>query len=316
MDAIKTQIASGKRVLVVHNPRSGQADDAAKLATFCKILEGAGLEVTRRPIAKDVPIREYVQDVADYDVVVAAGGDGTISSLTYAVRYKGVPILIYPTGTANLIAQNLEVPKSPQELAKLVLTGKAVQVDIGEVETGGHKRGFCMLAGAGIDAAMIRDSVEFKDKFGPMAYILGALKQLNPQQHNFELEIDGKKRNFKGIGVMAANFGMANFRLPITDNISPSDGHFTIILMRGGHLFRLIPNIIDSLRARFFFGDPIFDNNLETIEAKSLTVHCQYENLPVQYDGEILQDTTPFSVHILPAAISFLTHLHPHYLDT
>ena len=51
-------------------------------------------------------------------------------------------------------------------------------------------------------------------------------------------EIDGQERTFEGIGVMVANLGMANYRLPITSYISPSDGRFTVILMRAGNILR------------------------------------------------------------------------------
>lgn len=311
------QIPHIQRVLVIQNPRSGggKSEEVQNIRKFCNQLRSQGVQVMIRLIEDQIPISHYVQDIKTFDAVVAAGGDGTISSLAYAVRYQNVPILAYPAGTANLIAQNLDLPKDPYELAQILLTAKPVHVDMGEVETTGHKRGFCMLAGTGIDAAMIRDSEEFKEKFGPMAYVLGALKQFSPVTHDFQLTLDGKTRLFRGIGVMVANFGMANYRLPIIDNISPSDGHLTVILISGDHLLRLFPNLIDSLRVRFKLGDPLFDDNLEVIEAKTVTVRCT-SPLPLQYDGELLPDTTPFSAHTLPAAVSFLTYIHPDKLDT
>lgn len=293
-----------KRVLVVFNPKSGQGESG--LAEFVLLLKSKNVEVVERELMPERHISEFVQDVEQFDALVAAGGDGTVSSLAYATRYKNIPLLAYPAGTANLIAQNLNLPKTPSELVDVVLHGQAVRVDLGEVEVKGQKNGFCMLAGAGADATMIKDSEELKDKFGALAYVMSAMKQLNPKKTTFQLVIDGEPRTFEGIGVMVANFGMASYRLPITNDISPNDGRLTVILLKAGNLLRLVPNLIDSVRAKLNLGDPLFSGNLITLEAREVQVDAT-EPFPLQYDGELHIETTPFTAKILPGAIRFLT---------
>jgi diacylglycerol kinase family enzyme len=295
---------TGKRVLVIFNPKSGNGDSG--LPAFTALLRSAGAELTERELSAETPMHEYVHDLETFDVVVAAGGDGTVSSVSYATRYRNVPLLAYPAGTANLIAQNLDLPVTPRELAQVVAAGHVVRVDMGEVEVRGETKGFVMLTGAGADAAMIRDSEELKDRFGVLAYVMSAMKQLNPKKTTFTLTLDGERREFEGIGVMVANFGMANFRLPITTDISPSDGRFTVILLRAGNLLRLVPNLIDSVRSKLNLGDPLFGGNLETVEAKEVTVHAA-DPFPLQYDGEMHEETTPFTARILPGAVRYLT---------
>ncbi|MFC4636778.1 diacylglycerol/lipid kinase family protein [Deinococcus hohokamensis] len=304
---------SGKRILVVHNPRSGQGD--SPLPQFLELLVGAGADLTERELTAETPMTEYIGDVDQFDLVVAAGGDGTVSSLAYATRYKNIPMLAYPAGTANLIAQNLNLPKTPGELLDVVLDGHAVRLDLGEIEVKGETSGFAMLAGAGADAAMIRDSEELKEKYGEMAYVLSAMKQLNPKKTTFNLVVDGEARSFEGIGVMVANLGMASYRLPITSDISPSDGRFTVILLKAGNIFRLVPNIIDSVRAKLNLGDPMFSGNLETFEARQIQVDAT-EPFPLQFDGELHVETTPFVARILPGAVRFLTPIKKAELDT
>ncbi|CAM2908989.1 diacylglycerol kinase family lipid kinase [Deinococcus radiodurans] len=300
-------------MLVVFNPKSGQGESG--LSEFVEHLRAAGAEVTERELAEGVPMQDYVRDLSQFDVLVGAGGDGTVSSLAYAARGQDVPLLAYPAGTANLIAQNLDLPRDPAELARIALAGHAVQVDLGEVEVRGEKNGFCMLAGAGADAAMIRDSEDLKERFGALAYVMSAMKQLNPKKTRFSLTIDGERREFEGIGVMVANFGMATYRLPITDDISPSDGRFTVILLRAGNILRLVPNLIDSVRGKFGLGDPMFAGNLETLEAREVTVDAA-DPFPLQYDGELHVETTPFTARILPGAIRLLTQVGRDELDT
>lgn len=304
---------AGKRVMVVFNPKSGQGD--SDLPAFIALLKAAGAQVTERELIPEKPMSSYVEDITAFDVVVGAGGDGTVSSLAYASRYKNVPLLAYPAGTANLIAQNLDLPRTPLALAQVLAGAHVVRVDLGELEVRGETHGFAMLAGAGADAAMIRDSEELKEKFGAMAYVMSAMKQLNPKKTTFHLVLDGQKREFEGIGVMVANFGMANYRLPITTDISPSDGRFTVVLLKAGNIMRLVPNLIDSVRAKLNLGDPLFSGNLETVEAKEVSVVSD-EPFPLQYDGELHEETTPFTAKILPGAIRFLTGAKKGDLDT
>lgn len=304
---------SGKRVLVIFNPKSGQGDSG--LPDFLTALRAGGAQVTERELRPETKMAEYVADLAEFDLLVGAGGDGTVSSLAYAARYQDVPLLAYPAGTANLIAQNLDLPRDPAALAEVVADGHAVRVDLGEIEVGGEKSGFAMLAGAGADAAMIRDSEDLKERFGAMAYVMSAMKQLNPKKTTFHLTIDGERRDFEGIGVMVANFGMANYRLPITSDISPSDGKFTVVLLKAGNILRLVPNLIDSVLVKLNLSDPVFSGNLETLEAKAVTVDAD-DPFPLQYDGELHVETTPFTARILPGAIQFLTPIRRTELDT
>ena len=294
-----------RRILVIFNPKSGSGDNTVLICA--DHLRAAGCEVVSRELAKDVPITEYLQDAQDFSAVIAAGGDGTVSSVAYALRYKNVPLLAYPAGTANLIAQNLELTEDPARLAELVLAAHAVRIDLGELSIGEQKCGFAMLAGAGADASMIKASEELKPRFGALAYALSAMRQVNPKKTVFHLIVDGVQRDVEGIGVMVANFGKANFGLPITGDISPSDGKFTVLVIKAGNVFQLLPNLIDSVRSKLNLGDPVFGSgNIETFEAAEITVDCD-EPFPLQYDGELHVETTPFSAKVLPGAVRFIT---------
>ncbi len=294
-----------KRVLVVYNPKSGNGDNT--VLQCAELLRAAGCEVEARELEKDVPITDYLHDAERFAVVIAAGGDGTVSSVAYALRYKDVLLLAYPAGTANLIALNLEMPEDPKALADLVLTGHSVRIDLGELSVREEKHGFAMLAGAGADASMIKESEELKPRFGALAYMMSAMRQVNPKKTTFHMVVDGEPRSAEGIGVMIANFGKANFGLPITSDVSPSDGKFTVVVLRASNVLQLLPNLIDSVRSKLNLGDPLFGSgNIETFEASEISVDAD-EPFPLQYDGELHVETTPFSAKVLPGAIRFVT---------
>ncbi|WP_293911759.1 diacylglycerol kinase family protein [Deinococcus sp.] len=309
-----------KQALLIFNPRSGRGDSS--LPQFVAALGALGWMVEATELQPDTDLDALVAG-GRHRVVIAAGGDGTVSALAYALRGTGTPLLAYPAGTANLIAQNLRLPEDPAQLAAVVEAGHSVRLDLGELEVAGERRGFVMTVGAGIDAAMIKGAEGLKDKLGAMAYVVSAMKQLNPQSTTFTLELDGERRQVEAMAVMVANFGMANFRLPIAAGVSPSDGLLSVLVLKPGSLLTLVPHLADSLRARLHLGEPVFSflstgpgrNTMETFTARQVTVKSA-QPFPVQYDGEMHQETTPFTARILPGAACFLSALGVEELNT
>ncbi|WP_407572143.1 diacylglycerol/lipid kinase family protein [Deinococcus altitudinis] len=298
-------LSTFRSVLIVVNPKSGTGDSGVE--QFAQYLRDAQVRVELRETTADGTSEEYVQDLDEFDALVGAGGDGTVSSLAYAARSFGKPYLPYPAGTANLIAQNLNLPTDPRALADLFLSGQTLTMDLAELDIEGETKGFAMLAGLGVDAAMIRDSEEAKGRFGVGAYLISAIKQLNPEQAHFTLTLDGRELEVEGMSVMIANFGLANFRIPITGDVSPADGKLTVIVLKGGSLVSLLPTLIGSVRAKLNLGDPDLGNNLERYEASEVTVRASVP-LPAQYDGETLEDKLQqLHARVLPNAVRYIT---------
>ncbi len=298
------QAAFGSALIIV-NPKSGQGESGAE--QFAQHLRDAGVRVEVRETTLDGTADQYVQGLEAFEALVGAGGDGTVSSLAYAARSYGKPYLPYPAGTANLIAQNLDLPGDPRALADLFLSGKTLTLDLAELDIEGETKGFAMLAGLGVDAAMIRDSEEAKGRFGVGAYLISALKQLNPTKAEFTLTLDGRVLKVEGMGVMVANFGLANFRVPITGDVSPADGKLTVIVLKGSSLTSLLPALIGSVRAKLNLGDPDLGDSLERYEACEVAVQASVP-LPAQYDGEALDgDLQQFRARVLPGAVRYIT---------
>ncbi|WP_407571751.1 diacylglycerol/lipid kinase family protein [Deinococcus altitudinis] len=292
-------------VLIIVNPKSGQGDSG--IEQFAQYLQDAQVRVEVRETTPDGTSDDYVQGLEEFDALVGAGGDGTVSSLACAARSFKKPYLPYPAGTANLIAQNMDLPTDPPALADLFLSGQTVTLDLAELEVGGKVHGFAMLAGLGLDAAMIRDSEHTKDRLGVAACLASALKQLHPQHAHFKLTLDGEEVEVEGMGVMVANFGMANYRVPITGDVSPADGKLTVIVLKGTSIAALVPALLGSLRAKLHLGAADLGDSLETFEATEVGVHASQAS-PAQYDGETLEgDVELLKARVLPAAVRYFT---------
>ena len=146
------------------------------------------------PRESDPPTMEsLLEGLENFDGVVGIGGDGTVSSLANHMKGKEIPLFIYPGGTGNLIAQNLYTQLDVPYLCHILENWDVCKFDLGCVRSMSETRSFLMLAGAGTDAEMIRDSEELKPTFGILAYIGALVQQMDQEPVNLNLTIDGQK---------------------------------------------------------------------------------------------------------------------------
>lgn len=292
-------------ILMVANMRSGLGDPT--LYDYVKDLGEAGTEVTLRFLNEGGDLAHLLRDAADYDRVVAAGGDGTLSSVAYALRGSGLPIVPYPAGTANLLARNLHVPFDPHELAKLTLGGRTIDIDVGELSTGegaeASRRGFVIMAGAGFDAAVMAKATELKPLIGEGAYIIGAIQNLQPTVATFDLELDGEHIRTKGIAVILVNLARIQFDLAVTHGSDAQDGLLEVVVVKTRTVAGLIPAIWAALLDRI--GHHPARPSLEVRTARDIRI-TSTPPLPLQADGDTLQRDTPVSARVLQRAARFV----------
>ena len=291
------------RILVIVNTRSGGGD--AGLYDFVRVLGGSGAEITMRFCDGDRVLGDLVHDAMHFDRVVAAGGDGTASAVCYAMRDSGVPVLVYPAGTANLLAQNIGMPVEPRHLAETILQGRVTNFDLGELELpsgvgdGVTKRGFTILAGAGYDASIVEGAKPMKANIGAAAYWVSAVSNLMPTAAHFHIELDGQELVTDGIGVLIVNFAKLQFDVPVALGADPRDGLFQVAVIRPRNVAELFPAVVASISgADRLPGIDVYVAARVKVSAKP--------PLPIQYDGEMLDAVTPFKARILPHAATLL----------
>ena len=291
------------RILVVVNTMAGGSD--AGLYDYVRALGSANAEVTLRFCDEQNRLEELVSDGTSFDRVVAAGGDGTASAICYALRGTGVPILVYPAGTANLLALNLNLPVEARSLGRLTLEGSHTSFDLGEIEYAqtpdgtGLRRGFAIMAGAGYDAAIMSSAQPLKATLGPAAYLVAAVTNLAPTASEFELDLDGQHISTDGIAVLIVNFGRIQFELPVAYGADPRDGMFQVAVMRTRNVAGLIPAVV----AAFSGAEKV--PGIDVYVAAHVTVSA-YPPLQMQYDGEVIDALTPFAARALPKAVQLL----------
>lgn len=287
------------KLLVINNLASCYREGA--IYDFVRSFALDGDEITLRCTDGTTDLRLFLHDAEEYDAVVASGGDGTVSAVTYLLAETGIPVLPFPAGTANLLAMNLASPSEPHALAKMTRAGNLLDFDMGEIELAdGERMGFMIMAGAGYDATIMKGAAAGKKILGPMAYFTSAVANATPQHADFTLTIDGKVVKSSGVGVLIVNFSKIQFDLSVVHENQPRDGAFDVVVLNTKDAFGLLPALMACILDRS--GEfPERSDALEIHRGTEITVDAD-PALLVQYDGEVTNLKTPFTVRMLPKA--------------
>ena len=156
------------------------------------------------------------------DLLFVWGGDGTVQRCIDAVAGTGAILAILPAGTANLLAGNLGIPQDIEQAVQVGLHGDRRPIDTGTVN-GEH---FAVMAGAGLDALMIRDAdAGLKDRIGRAAYLYTGAKNLSASPVRATVEVEGR-RFYKGVitCVLVGNVRDVLAGIEVFDGSRPDDG--------------------------------------------------------------------------------------------
>ena len=164
-------------VTVIYNPTAGWRR-RRKLIDVVEAMNRRGATVSLRETTGPGDAEQFAREAAatgSAEIVVAAGGDGTINEVANGLAGSDVPLGVIPTGTANVLAIEIGLPKSSEALGLLLLSGTPRQIGAGRV----NKRFFLLWVGAGFDGRLVRaiDPV-MKRRFGKLAFVWAGIKQV------------------------------------------------------------------------------------------------------------------------------------------
>lgn len=178
MDTTPGIAAGRRRVLVIHNPAAGRSRHR-RLTEVIGRLGELGCTVAVRDTARRGDAERLAREVArdEFDVVAAAGGDGTLNEVVngLAAGDGGLALAVIPLGTANVLALEIGLdPRDADAIARTIAAGPARKVHPG-VANGRH---FVLMAGAGLDAHVVEGvNGGLKRRTGRLAYVVEGLRQ-------------------------------------------------------------------------------------------------------------------------------------------
>jgi len=162
----------------------------------------------------------------EFDVIVAAGGDGTINEVVNGLTGKDLPLAVIPLGTANVLAQEIGLPACSSTIACSILAGEARPIHVGTA----NGRRFVMMAGAGFDAHVVAGvGPRVKRVLGKGAYAIESLvTMLRFAYPAYRVTIDGQ--GYDAASVIVANGRFYAGRFVCAPRASLSDGRLHVCL--------------------------------------------------------------------------------------
>lgn len=226
--------AEARTALVIARRRKGRPV-AEDVRAVCDGLARAGVrahpEIVRRKRALREETRRAVE--AGADLVVCLGGDGAVREVATVLVGTPVAIGIIPTGTGNLLARELGIPRSRDKAVTVAVSGRRRPIDCGSVKIGGRKRVFNVACGVGFDAAVMRRTRRrSKRRLGILAYAASAVREARSiRETRHELRLDGRTYRVMAAEVIVANVGRMPPGLAVKD-VEPDDGVLDVFVVR------------------------------------------------------------------------------------
>jgi diacylglycerol kinase (ATP) len=217
------------RALLVHNPRAGTKGHDK--GSIIDALHLADIKVDYVS-TKDDDLKRALKHACD--VVIAAGGDGTIDYIFTHLADRSIPIAILPLGSANNVARSLGIAGTPAELAEQWRAGRVHSFHLVQVTYGKDKRKLCTEGfGVGLMAALIRRRAKERNADGADDIRRGrrALTALlsDAKPLDLEVNIDGKRWKSDLISVDVLNIPFTGPALPLAHNADPGDTLLDVI---------------------------------------------------------------------------------------
>jgi diacylglycerol kinase family enzyme len=229
------------RITFVHNPGAGR-QDAGELAALRRFLDERGHAVRYQSV-KEHGWKAALE--APADLVVVAGGDGTVARVARRMVGRGVPLSVVPSGTANNIARSLGVIERPfEELLHRLDDARRVKLDVGTARGPWGERYFVEGVGAGLFADLLGTpaSDALKTRASPVESGLRRLREIAAccQPMQIGASLDGRDISGRYLLLEALNLPYVGPNLHLAHDSQPGDGQLDIVLVSEAERARLL----------------------------------------------------------------------------
>ncbi|MFQ3613682.1 MAG: diacylglycerol kinase family protein [Cyanobacteriota bacterium] len=309
---------AGQRLgYLIFNPISGQGDETQQLALIRQRL-GVGMHLHVLLTQPDRGAKSLAEEAltAQPDLVIASGGDGTVSAVAGVLLGSGIPLGVIPRGTANAFAAALGIPDDLERACDLILAGSTRVVDAARCDG----EPMILLAGIGFEAETIeRASRELKTRFGPLAYLVAGLQQLGEQQpFQVTMQVDGSEPEpLQATALTIANAAPATSVLAQgRGRVNPRDGKLDVTLVRSqsdsspkklsqelAQRVQAAGDLVHLLGASLARQVPRLEGIL-TLKASRIRVEATPPQ-KVVIDGEVV-GTTPVQIEVIPDGLTVI----------
>lgn len=223
-----------KKLLFVFNPYAGKGKIKTNLCDILNIFTKNGYEVLSYPTqAPKDGYEKILKDGQNYDMIVASGGDGTLSeAVTALIQFPNkIPLGYIPAGSTNDVANSLSISKKMTDCAEEIMSGVYFDYDVGQF----NDHNFVYVAGFGaFTDVSYQTPQKLKNIFGHAAYVTEAIKGM-PKIVGYEITVEHDGEAFTGnfiLGLISNSVSIGGMKRLISDGVRFDDGLFEVVLVK------------------------------------------------------------------------------------
>ena len=287
------------KILIIGNPVSGKGTSKKKINKLADVLNKQKHEVSVYLTKFAGDGKNYISEIAhDFERLVIVGGDGTVNEIINGIPDNfSIPIMLFPTGNANLLGRDLQLPKSINSIVEILIKGNMVQADYGLL----NESKFLMLAGAGFDAVVTEEVKKIrKTTISNLSYIFPIFRAIHSFSNNeLSVTIDGKNvgksptvivsnvRNYAGLFKLAYKAGITT-------------GKLDVIMLPKISLFALIKYavVIKLSKVTNLKG-------VKYIQGSDIKINSSIP-IPVELDGDFKDRFSEVNIRIIPKSLPLI----------
>jgi diacylglycerol kinase (ATP) len=223
-----------KKMLFIMNPKAGRTTLKNSLVDVLEVFCNNDYDVrTYLTKSADDAERVVAEEGVGYDVIVCAGGDGTLGNTVAGFMKSGlkVPLGYIPCGSTNDFARSMEIPMTAVEAAEMVVGAEPFSVDIGSL----NDKYFVYVAAFGVFSdTSYATPQNMKNIFGHAAYVLQGIKSIaNIPSYKMKITIDGETQEGEFIfGMVSNSISVGGFKSITRKGVEFDDGLFEGVLIR------------------------------------------------------------------------------------
>lgn len=295
---------SARRAAIIYNPVArGLSRHMSMLQRATTLLAEQGiaakLVATTAPGSAGAQTQREIE--AGCDLIVAAGGDGTINEVTEGMLHTTVPMAILPGGTANVLAREMRMPIHIVKAAAQISALEPCRIAVGSLRlSDSARRCFVCMTGAGLDAEIVyRLNLDLKALAGKLAYYVSGFAQVLRPVREFQVTVDG--RRYEASFALVSRVRNYGGDLEIARGASLLRDDFEIVLFRGTVSARYLGYLagVATRRVHRMKGCTV-------LRGRSVTcLPVNNEGVYVQVDGE-LAGKLPAAIELIPDALTLL----------
>ena len=279
------------KLFIIFNP-AARGEKARRLRTFLEAKAGPNVTLAPTRGPGDATRLAAEGQRTGHEIIVAAGGDGTINEVVNGLT--GGTLGVLPLGTVNVYARELGIPLRLEQAWTVLERGATRVVDVG---VAGARR-FVQLAGVGFDAAAVRGvSWELKKKLGPLAYVVAGVRVLRGPWPAIEVVVDGVVRA-RGAAVLVGNGRLYGGSFRLFPQARLDDGLLDVCVFERVTLPATVRHGWGVLRAAHGRQRGVHCWQAASFECRAAA--------PLEVDGEDAGDA-PVRFGVLPGALRVVT---------